>query len=96
MACIVKRRNRWVIDFYDNQGKRQRKTLPKGTTKTKAKENLLEIENQLSKGSYIPDLKIPLFKQVAEDWLEFKKPNIRGGDLAYVWWAFETAFQGCG
>jgi len=20
MACISKRRNRWVIDFYDNQG----------------------------------------------------------------------------
>jgi len=78
MACIVKRRNRWVIDFYDNQGKRQRKTLPMGITKTKAKESLREIENQLAKGSYIPDIKIPLFKKVAEDWLEFKKPNIRG------------------
>jgi hypothetical protein len=38
MACIAKRRGRYVIDFYDNQGKRQRMTLKKGTTKKKAKE----------------------------------------------------------
>jgi hypothetical protein len=40
MACIAKRRGRYVIDFYDNQGKRQRMTLKKGTTKKKAKEKL--------------------------------------------------------
>ncbi len=27
MACITKRRDRWVLDFYDNQEKRQRQTL---------------------------------------------------------------------
>ncbi len=50
MACIAKRRNRYVIDFYDNQGKRRWKTLPKGTTKAKAKEAMREIEDQLCKG----------------------------------------------
>ena len=77
MACIAKRRNRWVIDFYDNQGKRRWKTLPKGATKAKAKEAMREIEDQIAKGIYLPDRKIPLFSKVAKDWLEYKKPNIR-------------------
>jgi integrase len=78
MACISKRRNRWVIDFYDNQGKRRWKTLPKGTTKAKAKEAMRDIEDQLSRGIYPPDKKIPIFSEVAKDWLEYKKPNLRG------------------
>jgi integrase len=77
MACIAKRRNRYVIDFYDNQGKRRWKTLPKGTTKVKAKEAMREIEDQLARGIYLPDKKIPTFAKVAEDWLEYKKPNLR-------------------
>jgi len=27
MACITKRRNRWIIDFYDHKGKRRWKTF---------------------------------------------------------------------
>ena len=77
MACIAKRRGKWVIDFYDNQGKRRWKTLPEGTTKGKAKELLREIEDQLDKGVYIPDKKVPLFSEVSSDWLEFKKANLR-------------------
>ncbi|MBA3036563.1 MAG: site-specific integrase [Desulfobacterium sp.] len=77
MATISKRRDRWVIDFYDNQGKRQRQTLKKGTTKGEAKDRLREIENQISKGIYVPDGKVPLFKEVAQDWLKYKKSNLR-------------------
>ena len=77
MACIAKRRDRYVIDFYDNQGKRRWKTLPKGTTKGKAKEAMREIEDQLARGIYLPDKRIPLLKEVAEDWIEYKKPNLR-------------------
>ncbi|PQP35639.1 site-specific integrase [Desulfobacteraceae bacterium SEEP-SAG9] len=82
MACIKKRHYkigewRYVIDFYDNQGKRQRQTLKKGTTKKAARDKLREIEDQLAKGVYLPDKKIPLFKEVAKDWLEHKKPNLR-------------------
>jgi len=77
MACIAKRRNRYIIDFYDNQGKRQRETLKKGTTKKRAKEILRDIEDQLSKGTYISEKKIPTFAEVAEDWLEYKKMNLR-------------------
>jgi len=77
MACIAKRRNRYVIDFYDNQGKRRWKTLPKGTTKKKAKESMREIEDQLARGIYLPDKQIPLFKEVAKEWIEYKRPNLR-------------------
>jgi len=81
MACIAKRRNRYVIDFYDNQGKRRWKTLPKGITKKKAREAMREIEDQIARGIYLPDKKIPLFSKVAEDWLEYKKPNVRASTL---------------
>jgi len=77
MACIAKRRNRYVIDFYDNHGKRRWKTLPKGTTKKKAREVMRDIEDQLERGIYLPDKKVPTFAKVAEDWLNYKKPNLR-------------------
>jgi len=81
MACIAKRRNRYVIDFYDNHGKRRWKTLPKGSTKKKAKEELRNIEDQIRKGIYVPDKKIPIFDMVAKDWLEQKKHNVRDSTL---------------
>ena len=77
MACIAKRRNRWVIDFYDNQGKRRWKTLPEGTTKTEAKKVLRDIEDKIDKGVYIPQKNLPVFSEVADAWLKIKKPNIR-------------------
>jgi hypothetical protein len=40
MAKVCKRRNRWVLDFYDQHGERQRITMPKGTTKKEAEEEL--------------------------------------------------------
>ncbi|MBC2713530.1 MAG: site-specific integrase [Desulfosarcina sp.] len=77
MACLRKRRERWVIDFYDTRGKRRWKTLPKGTTKGKARDAIREIEDQLARGVYLPEKRIPLFKDVATDWLEQKKLNVR-------------------
>lgn len=77
MACISKRRDRWVLDFYDQNGERQRMAMPEGTTKGQAKEALREIEDAIVKGVYLPVKKIPQFSEVARDWLEFKKLNIR-------------------
>jgi integrase len=77
MACITKRGNRYVLDFYDCQGVRQRQTLPKDTTKGAAKDKLREIEDQVAKGVYIPDKKIPIFDDVVKDFLEYKKLNLR-------------------
>lgn len=81
MACIAKRRGRYVIDFYDTKGNRRWKTLPEGTTKKQAREKLREIEDQLLKGIYIPDQKIPTFEDVAKDWLEQKELNVRASTL---------------
>ena len=77
MACISKRRNRWVIDFYDNQGKRRWKTLPKDARKKDANKALREIEDLLDKGIFISGREIPTFKKVAEDWILQKKVNLR-------------------
>ena len=77
MAKVAKRRGRYVLDYYDNQGIRQRKSLKKGTTKKKAKENLREIEDQIAKGIYLPDNKIPVFSAVAKEWISHKKSNLR-------------------
>ena len=77
MACIAKRRGRWVIDFYDQQGKRQRQSLPEGTTKGQAKETLRDIEEAVTKGIYIPLKKTPIFSEVAKEWIEYKRPRLR-------------------
>ena len=93
MACIAKRRNRWVIDFYDNQGRRRWKTLPKGTPKKKAREAMREIEDQVARGIYLPDRKIPTFSKVAKDWLEYKKPNVRESTLKCIKGILNTIFR---
>ena len=77
MACISKRRGHYVIDFYDQHGKRRWKTLPEGMNKKKAREELAAIEKMIDKGTYIAPGKALLFSKVAEDWLDYKKPNIR-------------------
>jgi len=77
MATVSKRRDRYVLDYYDHQGKRQRLTMPKGTTLKAAKEQLRKIEDDLSRGSYIPLEKISNFDQIAKDWLKKKKLNVR-------------------
>ena len=77
MACITTKRDRLVIDFYDQHGKRRLKTLPKGTSKTQAKKVLREIELQVERGTFLPTQNIPLFSNVADDWLSYKKPSIR-------------------
>jgi integrase len=77
MACITKRQDRYVIDCYDQHGKRYRKTLPAGTTKQKARELLRDIEDRISRRAFLHEKKTPLFSEVAQQWHEHKKPNIR-------------------
>lgn len=75
MAKVVKRRGKWVLDFTDNEGIRRWITT-KGS-KEQAEKRLREILNQLDNGEWISQKKIPTFKEVAEQWLEYKKPSIR-------------------
>lgn len=78
MAKIAKRRNRYVIDYYDNRGKRRWQTLKKETTLKQAKDELRNIENQLDKGIYIPANEVLTFQKVTSNWLKNKKANVRG------------------
>jgi len=77
MACITKRRDRWIVDFYDQHGIRRWKTLKQGTTKASAKDELRNIEDMISKGVYCTLGKTPTFKEVSKAWLEYKKPYLR-------------------
>ena len=47
-------------------------------TKKQAKERLREIEDQIDRGTYLPNKKIPAFEKVINDWLDYKKANVRG------------------
>jgi integrase len=78
MACVTKKKGRWAVDFYDQQGRRRLKMLPRGATKTQAKKLLREIEEQVDKRIFLPTKNIPIFSEVAKNWLEYKKPNLRG------------------
>ena len=78
MAKIAKRRDRYVIDYYDNRGKRRWQTLKNGTTLKQAKDELRNIENQLEKGIHIPAKDALFFEKVASNWLKYKKANVRG------------------
>ena len=77
MAKVSRRRGRYVLDYYDQNGERCRKTLPKETTLKKAKKLLRDIEDQIDRGIYIPFDDIPLFSKVAEEWIRSKKVNLR-------------------
>lgn len=77
MACVTKRRGRWVMDFYDQHGKRQRLALPEGTTKGQAKEELRAIEEMVARGAFLPVKKTPLFSEVAREWIEHKRTKLR-------------------
>ncbi len=77
MACITKKHGKLVIDFYDQHGKRRLKTLPEGTTKTEARKELRKIEDQIERGTYLSRIQVPAFSDLAEDWLEYRKANIR-------------------
>jgi len=39
MACVTKRRDRYVVDCYDQFGRRRRKTMPVGTRRRRDEEN---------------------------------------------------------
>lgn len=77
MACITKKKGRWAVDFYDQNGRRRLKMLPQNATKGQAKQLLREIEEQVAKRVFMPTKQIPTFLEVARDWLEYKRPRLR-------------------
>jgi integrase len=77
MACVSKRRGRWVVDFTDLNGRRRWITMPDGSTKKKAIDKLREIEDQIARRVYLPEQSIPKFSEVAEQWIKYKRANLR-------------------
>jgi integrase len=87
MACITKKkykdkaagkiRESFVIDFYDQHGKRRLKTLAAGTTKKEARKILHDTLKEVEHGIFLPERRVPTFKELADQWLEHKKMNIR-------------------
>jgi integrase len=77
MACITKRRDRYVIDCYDQHGKRYRKALKKGTTKDAARKALRETEDRIARRTFMHEKKTPFFSEVSKKWLEHKKQYLR-------------------
>lgn len=77
MACITKRRGRYVIDCYDQNGKRYRKTLKAGTTKEEGRTELREIEKKIDRRTFMHDKKVPFFSDVKKRWLEYKQTRCR-------------------
>jgi len=72
MACVRKRRGRWVADFRDNQGKRHWSTY---RTKKEADDALADVRRDLREGAYRDPVTLPTFEQVARDWLAVKQDH---------------------
>lgn len=77
MACITKRGGRYVIDCYDQHGKRYRKTMKAGTTKEDTRKELREIEYKIDRQTFMHEKKTPSFSDVKEKWLEYKQTRCR-------------------
>ena len=41
-----------------------------------------ELEDQLARGIYMPEKRIPLFQDVAEQWIKYKRVNLRESSWA--------------
>lgn len=77
MACVKKRRGRYVLDFYDQHGKRQRVTMKADATKQEAWDELRDKVAAVRKRVFVPVKSMLLFSNVADEWLEQKKANVR-------------------
>ncbi len=70
-------RGRWVIRFYDQSGKQGWETMPKGATAREAKRRVREIEELTEKKVFKRPTQIPVFQDVAKQWLDVRAANIR-------------------
>lgn len=80
MACVKRRRNRWVVDFTDAAGKRRWESY---RTRDEADAALSKRVRQLDNGSYLPEAAVPTFRAVAGDWLEGKRSRAMNTYVGY-------------
>lgn len=69
MACVKRRRNRWVVDFRDQNGKRRWQSY---TTRDEADTALSKLVPALRQGTYRPLAELPTLEAVARDWFATK------------------------
>jgi integrase len=72
MACIKRRRGRWVVDFRDQNSKRHWKTF---RTRKAADDALSDLTRDVREGLYRDPATLPAFEQVARAWLEVKRDH---------------------
>lgn len=70
MACVVKRRGKWCVDFRDQGGRRHFKFFE---TRKAANDHLGEVIRDVRAGAYRAPADLPTFETVANDWLAGKK-----------------------
>lgn len=63
-----------MLDFYDQDGMRRWRTMPKGATKDDANEELGKLVTKVRRRVYRSAKDIPKFEAVAEAWLAYKNP----------------------
>jgi len=80
MACVRKRRGRWMIDYYDQLGKRHWETV--GTSKKEAADRMAQRLIEIRQGAYNPGLANTRLKDYAGKWLETHViPNLKPSTL---------------
>lgn len=70
MACVVKRRGKWVVDFRDHDGRRRWETYE---TRKQADDALAARIGEVKAGVYRAPADLPTFETVAHDWLNGKR-----------------------
>ena len=84
MACIAKRRGRWIVDFYDQYGRRR---IESYHTQASAKDALTKRLHEVRYGTYRASSEIPTLEEVAKGWLVSKqdrRPSTVAGWENYV------------
>jgi integrase len=69
MACVKRRRGRWVVDFRDQTGARRWESY---RTRDEAQAALAVRIKELRTGNYRPPTEVPVFETVARAWLATK------------------------
>jgi integrase len=80
MACVKRRRNRWVVDFRDQNGNRRWQSY---TTREEADNALSKLVPAIRAGTYRPPAALPTFEAVAREWLAGKSGHRIGTQASW-------------
>jgi len=89
MACIRKRRGKWVIDFRDQFGRRHWQTV--GTNKKEAEDRLAEKVLDVRRGQFNPEASRLPFETYAERWMtNYAEVNVKVRTVESYRWALKS------